>query len=75
MINFHVTLLSVSYPESAKLRGLRGNMVTWVCGLRGSVGPWVEWVIIFTWVAWVKYIFVWVQIFLRGSLRGSTFIY
>ena len=61
--------------EPAKLRGLRGNVgyvglwVAWVRGLRGSifyvgcvgyVGKYFTCVIIFTWVAWAKYIFAWV---------------
>ena len=47
--------------------------VTWVRGLRGLrgsnfyVGQHVTWVIIFTWVAWVKYIFAWVKIFCVGQ--------
>ena len=45
--------------ESAKLRGLRGN-VDYV----GQFFTWVKifftWVIVFTWVAWV-YIFAWVR--------------
>ena len=64
-----------------------GYVGPWVRGLRGSkfyvgsvgymrqnifyVGQHFTWVIIFTWVAWVKYIFAWVQKFLRGSLCGS----
>ena len=55
------------------LRGLRG-----LCGLRGSkymlVDQHFTWVVIFTWVAWVKYIFAWGKIFLRESLRGSKFL-
>ena len=49
-------------------------MVTWVTcvrRLRRSAGAWVAWVIIYTWVAWVKYIFAWVKFFLRGFLHGS----
>ena len=68
--------------ESAKSRGLRGNVGyvdAWVAWLRGSnfyvgcvgyvgqnifyVGQHFTWVIIFTWVAWVKYIFAWVNFF------------
>ena len=55
--------------------------VTWMRELRRSVGAWAAWVIIFTWVASVKYIFAWVNIFcvswnfLRGSkvFCGSIF--
>ena len=69
----------MNFEESAKSRGLRGNRVTWVRGSVGCVGQiftrvaWVTrvkrfftWVIIFAWVAWVN-------MFLRGSLRGSKF--
>ena len=57
--------------------------VAWVCELRGSnvyvgcmgyvgqnifyVGHHFMWVVIFTWVAWVKYTFAWVKLFLGGS--------
>ena len=34
------------------------------------VGHHFTWVIIFTWVAWVKYTFAWVQKFLLGSTFG-----
>ena len=58
--------------ESAKLRGLRGN-VRYV-GSVGCVGPWVRGSVgcvgqFFTWVAWVTWVkifFTWVNI-LRGS--------
>ena len=58
--------------ESAKLRGLLGNVgyvgawVAWVRGCVGCVGQ------IFTWVAWG----VWVKIFLTlvSMLRGSYFL-
>ena len=67
--------------------------VTWVRGLCGSsfyvgclgyvdqnifyVGQHFTWVIIFTWVTWVKYTFVWVKIFYVGPkfLRWSAFSY
>ena len=50
--------------ELAKSRGLHGNV--------GYVGVSIAWVIIFS---WVKYIFVWVQNFLRRVFfsRGSAF--
>ena len=69
----------LKHVESAKSRGLRGNvgyLSAWVRGSVGCVGQiftwvaWVKifftWVIIFTWVAWVK-IFCAGQIFLRES--------
>ena len=55
--------------ESAKSRGLRGNMgcvgpwVAWVRGYVGCVGQNFMWV---AWVTWVKIFFTWVNI-LRGS--------
>ena len=76
--------------ESAKSRGLRGNVVTWVCGLRWSkfcvgylgyvglnifyVGQHFTWVIIFMWVEWVKYIFAWVKFFCVGLCVGHIFL-
>ena len=61
----------ISIKESAKSLGLPDNVgyvgawVTWFQLLRGLRGlRWSKyfftWVIIFTWVAWVKCIFVWV---------------
>ena len=50
-----------------------GARVAWVkfyVGYVGQnsfyVGQPVTWVIIFTWVAWIKYIFAWVNIFCEG---------
>ena len=83
-----------------KLRGSVGAWVAWVKflrelrGLRGLdifyVGQHFTWVIIFTWVAWVKYIFAWVKTFsvgqffyvgqhflceLKSFLQGSKFLH
>ena len=60
-----------------------GALAAWVRELRGSnfyegcvyyvglntfyVGQHFTWVIIFTWVAWVKYIFAWVKTFSVGQ--------
>ena len=52
-------------------------MVTWVTcvrRLRRSTGAWVAWVIIYTWVAWVKYIFAWVKFFCVGLCMGQKFL-
>ena len=74
------------------LSGLRGsNFYVGCVGYMGQnsfyVGQHFTWVIIFTWVGWVKYIFVrviffawvfvWVKIFYVGQffLLWSTFIY
>ena len=54
--------------EFAKLLGLRGNVGYVGCVGYASlsifyVGQHFTWVIIFTWVAWVKYVFAWVNFF------------
>ena len=63
----------------ASVRGFVGASFTWskfLCGLCGLLGSkyfclgqhFFTWVIIFTWVTWVKCIFAWVKTFLRGSI-------
>ena len=61
------------------VRGLGGsNFYVGCVGYMGQntfyVGHHFKWVIIFTWVAWVKYTFPWVKLFLCGQnfLRGSN---
>ena len=38
------------------------------------VGQHFAWVIVFTWVAWVKHVFAWVKIFCVGLCVGQKFL-
>ena len=66
-----VTWITCVHALRAWVRGLRGsNFYVGCMGYVGQnifyVGQNFTWVIILTWVAWVKYIFSWVNFFCVG---------